>query len=54
MKNAFVELPRSWHDLIINHHVEQPPKVCLPSAMKSFYKKVPPCFFGGDTMPLLQ
>ena len=25
-------------------HVEQPPKICPPSAMKSIYKKVPPCF----------
>ena len=54
MENAFVELPHSWHDLVINHRVEEPPKLCLPSATKSLYKKIPTYFFGGDTMPLLQ
>ena len=54
MENAFVELPHSWHELVINHRVEEPPKLCLPSATKSLYKKIPTYFFGGDTMPLLQ
>ena len=34
-------------------YVELLPKVCPPSNMESIYKKVPPCFFEGDTMPLL-
>ena len=32
LKNAFVELPHPWHDLIINPHVEQPPPPHAPLA----------------------
>ena len=48
-----------WDSLILGMiwslipHVEHAPKICPQSAMESFYKKVPPCFFGGDIMLLL-
>ena len=59
LQNAFMKLPHPWHDLIINppcrtaHQKKKKEKNCPPSSMKSIYKKVTPCFLGGDTMPLL-
>ena len=37
LENAFVKLPHPWHDLIISPHIKEPPKICPPSAMKSFF-----------------
>ena len=54
LENTIVKLPHPWHDPIINPTCRTAPQNLPPSAMKSIYKKVPPpCFFGGDTMPLL-
>ena len=48
LENAFVKLRHPWHDLIINTpcRTTPPQKICPLSAMKIFYKKVPPCFWG--------
>ena len=58
-ENAFVKLPRSWHDLIINvpyktapHKIA--PKTCPPICHeKIFLEKGSPILYGGDTMTLL-
>ena len=55
LENTFVKLPHPWHDLIINPPCRTAPsankKNCPPSAMKSIYKKVPPCCFGETLCP---